>query len=302
LSGKTLFVLLIGTKERGETNDYQLLQEEAAVGAAKRAQMQVEIAFAPGFDHLRVLRKRLSDGGARARVDAVVTEPPSLTTMDLVLKELQGKAGLVLMNSWGPGVEQHSRSWGAEHPFGTVSTDHVKIGEIQGRQVAKLLPGGGNALCITGPLRSSPAQERLAGARAVLPSNVVLSDTEAGQWTEPDGIAAFHAWYRTFRARKETIQVVAAHNDELAMGARSAAKALPEAAHREMFLAARYLGVDACPGFGKRLVDEGDLSASIMTPATTGMAIELLTAFWQEGRPLPLRSFTTASPYPPGSI
>jgi len=45
----------------------------------------------------------------------------------------------------------------------------------------------------------------------------------------------------------------------------------------------------------------GTLAANIVTPANTGRALELVRLFWAEGRPLPLRSFTAPSPYPPAS-
>jgi hypothetical protein len=63
--------------------------------------------------------------------------------------------------------------------------------------------------------------------------------------------------------------------------------------------AERFLGVDACPAYGRRLVDDGTLAASVVAPANTSLALELLRAFWKEGRRLPARSFTTPSPYPP---
>ena len=46
---KTVFVLLIGNKERGEINDFQLLQEETALAEGKRSGVDVEVAFAAIF-------------------------------------------------------------------------------------------------------------------------------------------------------------------------------------------------------------------------------------------------------------
>jgi hypothetical protein len=69
-------------------------------------------------------------------------------------------------------------------------------------------------------------------------------------------------------------------------------------AHREMLLKARFLGVDACPGFGKKLVDEGTLTGSVATPANTDLAIRHLVRFWTDGTPVPLRSFSEAKTYP----
>jgi ABC-type sugar transport system substrate-binding protein len=298
---KSVFVLLIGNKERGEINDFQLLQEETAIAEGKRSGVDVEVAFAPGFDQLRVLRKRLLESSTRP-VDAVITEPASVATMDLILRDLKGKAGLVLVNAWGPSVEEYGKNWGTEHPFGTVSADNSRIGEIQGQQISALLPKGGNALLVLGPQRSSPAQQRLAGMKAKLGSDVKVFETEAGQWTEVDGIGAFNSWYGVFKARNETVQVIAAQNDELAVGARDAAKAVPNPAHRDMFLQAKYLGVDASPRYGRKLVDSGSLTASVLMPSNTDVAIRSLQAFWQSRRALPLRAFTDVTPYPPNSV
>jgi ribose transport system substrate-binding protein len=298
---KSVFVLLIGNKERGEINDFQLLQEETAIAEGKRSGVDVEVAFAPGFDQLRVLRKRLLESSTRP-VDAVITEPASVATMDLILRDLKGKAGLVLVNAWGPSVEEYGKNWGTEHPFGTVSADNSRIGEIQGQQISALLPKGGNALLVLGPQRSSPAQQRLAGMKAKLGPDVKIFETEAGQWTEVDGIGAFNSWYGVFKARNETVQVIAAQNDELAVGARDAAKAVPNPAHRDMFLQARYLGVDASPRYGRKLVDSGSLTASVLMPSNTDVAIRSLQAFWQSRRALPLRAFTDVTPYPPNSV
>jgi len=59
--------------------------------------------------------------------------------------------------------------------------------------------------------------------------------------------------------------------------------------------------VDACPQFGRKLVDSGELAASVITPATTGEAIRGLQRFWRAGQPLPLKAFTEPKPYPPSS-
>jgi ABC-type sugar transport system substrate-binding protein len=299
MAGKCVFVLLIGNKERGEVNHFQLLQEETAHAEGRRMGLHVEVAFAPGFDQLRVLKKRIAD--AASPVDAVVTEPANNSTMDLVMSELQGKTGCVILSAWGPSVEVAAKSWGDALPFGTVGTDHVKVGEIQGRQVRTLLPQGGRVLYVTGPLRSSAAQQRLEGLRAQVGAGVRLEEISAGQWTESDGIVAFNDWYRVAKSGDPLVPVVAAGNDELAIGARRACEALPNAAHREALLRSRFLGVDACPTFGQKLVSDKQLHASVLTPANTGLALALLHRFWTQRVALPLRSFTEARPWPPAS-
>ena len=112
---------------------------------------------------------------------------------------------------------------------------------------------------------------------------------------------AFNDWYRVAKARDPIVHVVAAGNDELALGARRACEALASAEHRGALLKARFIGVDACPTFGQRLVAEKQLAASVFTPANTGLALAHLHRFWTQGTPVPLRSFTEARPWPPGS-
>jgi ABC-type sugar transport system substrate-binding protein len=299
MAAKRLFVLLIGNKERGDVNHFQLLQEDTAHAEGKRLGLSVEVAFAPGFDQLRVLKKRTSD--AASPVDAVVTEPANNSTMDLVMNELRGKTGLVILSAWAPSIEAAARGWGDGLPFGTVGTDHAKVGEIQGRQVKGLLPQGGRVLYVAGPLRSSAAQQRLEGLKSQVGSGIRVEEISAGQWTESDGIVALNDWYRVAKSGDPVVTVVAAGNDELAVGARRACEALPNAAHREALLRARFLGVDACPTFGQKLVTEKQLYASVLTPANTGLALTLLHRFWTQGAALPLRSFTEARPWPPTS-
>lgn len=67
-------------------------------------------------------------------------------------------------------------------------------------------------------------------------------------------------------------------------------------------LEAELLGVDGCPGFGEKLVADGTLAASVVTPTNTGLALEHLSRFWTSGTPVPLRSYTRAVPLPADSI
>jgi len=297
---RRVLVVLVGTGEGEETDHYQLLQQQEARVEGDRAGVATEVVLAPGFDHLRVIRKRLRATDAPP-IDAVVVEPASVSSTGLILKELDGTVGLVLLNIWSLEVEDYARRWKRSLPFGTISTPHRGIGEIQGRQVAARLARGGHVLCVTGPEKSSAAVERLAGLRSVLGPEVTVYTTEAGQWTEPGGATAFESWYSLYRSRAFSVDVVAAQSDELAVGAREAGHRAASEAHREVFRKAAFLGIDACPGYGRRLVDSGVLAASVTTPANTGEAIRRLKRFWDAGEALPLQAFTEPRAYPPAS-
>jgi ABC-type sugar transport system substrate-binding protein len=178
----------------------------------------------------------------------------------------------------------------------------MAIGEIQGRQLSAVVPKGGAALCVSGPRRSSAAEQRLEGTRSALRADIKLFDTQAGDWTESSGAVAATSWYGVFKARNETVYAVAGQSDELVLGAMTSLKAVDNTAHRQMFSKVKTLGVDACPALGKRLVDTGTLTASIVNPPNTGPAIESLVAFWKRGKPLALRAFTAATAYPTTSV
>jgi ABC-type sugar transport system substrate-binding protein len=294
---KTILLVLTGDAG-GEVDHYQVLQEKEAVREASAASLALEIIHATGFDHLRVIRKRLRDEAA-PHVDAVIIEPASVAATGLLLKQLKGETGFVLLNAWSAEVEAAARNWGKGLPFGTVSTDHVGIGRIQGRQVRALAPENPSVLCVTGPPGSSAAVQRLEGLKETLGNQGSLYETAAGYWTESDGSAAFERWYRIYRKRALKVDAVAAQSDELAMGVGRAVEALEDSDHREMLRRSPLLGVDACPDYGRKLVDTGRLTASVTTPATTGEAIRHLRDFWERGRPMPLQALTPPVAYPP---
>jgi ABC-type sugar transport system substrate-binding protein len=228
----------------------------------------------------------------------VVVEPATVANMDLILKDLRGRSGIVVLNAWDPLVEGHHREWAPGFPIGTISMPHTKFGELQGRQVSAVVGHGASILVVTGPSRSSAAGERLQGLKSTVRPDIQVFDIEAGQWNETEGVIAFGVWYGVFKSRRETIEAIVGQSDDLAVGARQAALKVPNAEHARMFAEAKYFGVGAVPGFGKERVDDGTLHASIVAPPNAGTAIELLQQYWGTGRPLPLRSFSEVVPYP----
>ena len=81
---------------------------------------------------------------------------------------------------------------------------------------------------VTGPPRSSAARERLEGLRSTIRPDITLHTTEAGQWSETDGILAFNSWYGVFRSRREEIHAIAGQSDDLTVGASKGGTAVGE--------------------------------------------------------------------------
>jgi ABC-type sugar transport system substrate-binding protein len=291
---KSVFVLLIGDTEGKAVDLYQLLQEKDALAEGRAAGYEVDVVWANSFDQFGAVRKRL----AASPVDAVVAEPASIATAGLILKNLQGRTGLVLLNAWDPTFEPFLSSWGGGLPAGTISQPQGEIGQIQGRQLSAAMPEGANVLVVTGPPRSSAAHERLEGLRSTIRPDITLHTTGAGQWSETDGILAFNSWYGVFRSRREEIHAIAGQSDDLAVGAGKGGRAVANPEHARMFARAKLFGVGAVPGYGKEMVDEGRLSASVAVRPNAGLAVGWLKRFWTDGEPLPRRASSEAAAYP----
>jgi hypothetical protein len=293
---KNVLVLLLGTNDGRPVDLYQDLQGKTALARGEALGVHIEVVFCSGVGQYRVLRRRLSE--TALPLDAVITEPATVAGMELILKDLRSRTGLVLLNAWDPLAETYFGEWAPGFPIGAISMPHLKFGELQGRQVSSVVPPEGSILVVTGPSRSSAAVERLQGLKDTIRRDVQVFDSEAGLWSEAEGALAFSAWYGVFKSRQETIHAVVGQSDDLAVGARRAATAVPNPEHARMFAEAKYFGVGVVPGFGKEKVDDGTLYASIVAPPNAGMAIELLHRYWVGGHPLPQRSFTDVVPYP----
>ena len=106
---KKVFVVLIGDADGKAVDLYQHLQEKDALAQGRAAGYEVEVVWASSFDQYGAVRKRL----AASPVDAVVAEPASVATAGLILKNLQGKTGLVLLNAWDESFAPYLAGWGS---------------------------------------------------------------------------------------------------------------------------------------------------------------------------------------------
>ena len=229
---KNVFVLLIGDADGKAVDLYQHLQEKDALAEGRAAGYEVDVVWATSFDQYGAVRKRL----AASAVDAVVAEPASIATAGLILKNLQGRTGLVLLNVWDASFEPYLAELGRRLPARARSANRsAQIGQIQGRQLSAAMPKGANVLVVTGPPRSSAAHERLEGLRSTIRPDIALHTTEAGQWSETDGILAFNSWYGVFKSRREEIHAIAGQSDDLAVGAGKGGSAVANPEHARMF-------------------------------------------------------------------
>jgi ribose transport system substrate-binding protein len=78
------------------------------------------------------------------------------------------------------------------------------------------------------------------------------------------------------------VDVVAAQDDSMAMGAKKAFQELP-GVERDRWMNLPFLGVDGVPDTGQAWVKSGLLTATIIVPANAGQAVEKLMQAIQTG-------------------
>ena len=142
-------------------------------------------------------------------------------------------------------------------------------------QIGALRPEGGLVLHLIGPSVSSIAQLRSTGMQATKPANIQIR-TLAGDWSEQSGYKAVTRWLQLKTSGDTPVTLVAAQNDDMAMGARRAFEDQTSGAQRERWTNLPYIGCDCCPGAGREWVRKGLLTASITNPSTAGLALEIM--------------------------
>ena len=75
------------------------------------------------------------------------------------------------------------------------------------------------------------------------------------------------------------MDVVGCQNDSMAVGARRAVAALRPAWADDV----RFTGCDGLPEGGRKLVDSGQLAATVVTPSNTGPALERIASWLRTG-------------------
>src|SRR5271165_555745 len=119
-----------------------------------------------------------------------------------------------------------------------------------------------------------------------------------GNWTEASAHKAVSSWLRLATSPQSVCDAIACQDDSMAIGARKAFQELGHTALRERWLSLPYLGCDGMPSTGQAWVKSGRLAATVVIPANTGQALELLVRALQQGGDPPTRTMTVPLSFP----
>ncbi len=290
---KLKFVVSLTTND----NDYQIEQAAAAEEAARRLGVDVHLLYA---DNDAILQSqqllKIIQSNSDSHPDGIIFEPVGGTAMPQVAKAAMAAGiGWVVLNREVDYVSDLRRAY--KVPILAISSDHEEIGRIQGKQLAALLPHGGSVLLIQGPSESLAAKQRTTGMYETKPVGVQVKLMKAN-WTEASAYKSISSWLKLSTSQQTPIDVIAAHDDAMALGSRKAFQEASDSIARDRWLAVPYLGIDGMPKTGQAWVLRGLLTATVIVPTNTGMAIEMLAHALQTGTMPPEKTVTVPRSFP----
>jgi len=274
--------------------EYQVLQGQDAREVGRGLGAEVEVLFAEDNAVLQIQQ-------LFAFVHAPESErPAALLVHTRVADGLErvarnaAKAGIgwFLLNRTAPYLDVLR----SEHPalaMASVTTDHLEIGRIHARQLARLCPDGAHVLYVQGPADAPSAKQRLEGLEEALGGRPFDFKVVNGEWTSTSAEKAITAWLRLRTAELFRPQAVVCQNDNMASGARKALQAL-----RPEWARLPFLGCDGLTQGGRREVDEGRLAGTVVIPSCGGPAVELAVAWKRAARVPAAQTVLAPSPYP----
>jgi ribose transport system substrate-binding protein len=280
-----------------DDNDYQIEQSESAEQAGRKTGVDVQIVHAQNdaINQSTQLLKAVQSP-KELRPDAIIFEPVGGTALPQVAKAaVSAGIGWAILNRDANYIDELRKTSTA--PLFAISSDHVEIGRIQGRQMAALLRGGGSVLYIQGPSENSAAKDRTAGMQETKPPGVQVTMLKA-QWTQESAQRSVRSWLKLTTSQRAAVDLVSAQDDSMAMGARDAFKELTNEDERERWLKLPFTGCDGLPKTGQAWVRSGLLTATVFVPPNAGQAIEMLVDAIQNRKMPPDRVVTAAVSIP----
>jgi ribose transport system substrate-binding protein len=278
-------------------NDYQIEQAITAEDTARRLGVDLQIIYADNdaINQSQQLLKIIQSSSS-SRPDAIVFEPAGSTGLPQVARAAAAAGiGWVILNRDADYITELRTAYRV--PVFSITSDHREIGRLQGQQIGALALGDGAILYIQGPSGSDAAQERSDGMLQTKPANVQVRIVRA-QWTEGSAHQAVSAWLRLSTSRALQMAAIVAQDDSMAMGARKAFQEISDLQQRDRWLGLPFTGCDGVPKTGQAWVRNGSLAATVVVPANTGLALEMLEKTIQSGVMPAERTYTDVRSYP----
>ena len=276
-------------------NNYLREQETVAKATAKRLGVEIEIINAKS-DPVTQSQQVLEIVQSRSQLpDGIIVEPVNIQGLPRVAEAaVAAGIGWVVSNARVDYIQTLRKT--AKAPVFIVSQDHIEIGRMQGRQIRAMVSQGGSILYLRGPATNFLAAQRSEGLESILSSYAQIKSLKI-QWTAQNAYTAISSWLRLSSVRAADTQLIAAQNTDFVLAARRAFEENTSGDERTRWLHGLYSGV-GIPSQANPLLQNGTLTAAVITSLTMDTAIEMLVRSLQNGTQPPELTFVKASYQP----
>jgi ribose transport system substrate-binding protein len=277
-------------------NAYQHEQGVVAKSTAERMGLDLQVIHAED-DSITQSQQLLKiiQSSPESRPSAFLVEPVTASGLRRVAEAAVAEGiAWVISNSDVDYVKQLRKN--PRVPVFTVTQGQREIGQLQGKQLAALLPQGGSVLYIEGPSMSSVAVQRHEGMESAKPQNVQIT-TLRSKWNEESAYQSAGAWLRLATSRAEKFDLVAGQTHELALGARKALHNIDNQKQQKRLLGVPFIGIGISSQV-RPLVDGHVLAAAVITSVTMELALRMLVSAIKTQVQPPERSIMEASSFP----
>jgi len=192
-------------------NAYQGEQKVVARSTAQRLGLDLQVIQAADDSTTQSQQLlKIVESSAEAPPNAFLVEPLSVTGLRRVAEaSLANGIAWVMSNSEVDYIKQLRKS--PSVPVFTVTQGQLEIGQLQGKQLAALLPQGGSVLYIEGPSMSSVAVQRREGMESAKSRNIRIT-TIRSDWNEESAYQSASTRLQLASSRGESFDLVAAQS------------------------------------------------------------------------------------------
>jgi ABC-type sugar transport system substrate-binding protein len=286
-------------------NPYQQVQASEALEMGRRLGVGVDVDFAQGDFSIQVRQIFKSTRQESDAPNVVIVMP----VQESALKSLSETTvamgiGWVYLNR-GAGNIATLREMNPKIASSLVTPDQREIGHVHARLLRQLFPEGAHILYVQGRVTTSSSEARAAGLREGLTQPgppVEIVSTLDGNWTAKDTEASMTRWLQLMLPARLRLDAVVCQSDFMAMGAIQALRMTAASLGHPTLKSLPVIGCDGLAAVGKKLVDQGQLAATVHVPTTAARAIESVVAFYRQGATLPEEIRLRPHAYPEESV